>query len=51
MPVLELNEIIAWALIAGGCAYAAAQSLGTSAAAVTAALAALAVKTVLLETV
>jgi hypothetical protein len=51
MPILELNDIIAWALIAGGCAYAAAESFGRSAAAVSAALAALAVKTMLIDVV
>ena len=51
MPVLELNEIIVWALIAGGCAYAVAETFGRSAAAVSAALAALAVKTMLLDMV
>jgi len=51
VPVLELNDIIAWALIAAGFAYAAARVLGPSAAAVTAALVALAVKTVLIDIV
>ncbi|WP_187830076.1 hypothetical protein [Siccirubricoccus phaeus] len=48
-PVLDLNEVVAWALIAGGFAYWAARTLGPSAAAVTAALVALAVKTALFE--
>ncbi|MCO6416669.1 hypothetical protein JYK14_10925 [Siccirubricoccus sp. KC 17139] len=49
LPPLELNEVIAWALIAGGFAYWAARTLGPSAAAVTAALVALAVKSALFE--
>jgi hypothetical protein len=49
MPVLELTEVVAWALIIGGAAFAALERLGIPAAAVTATLAALATKTVLLE--
>lgn len=45
---MELNEVVAWALIASGIAFAAMQRLGVSAAAVTAALAALATKNALL---
>jgi energy-converting hydrogenase Eha subunit C len=51
MPALELTEIIAWSLIIGGVAFAVMQSRGLSAAAVTAALAAIATKTALFELV
>ncbi|WP_158292052.1 hypothetical protein [Paracraurococcus ruber] len=49
MPVMELTEVVAWALILGGGAYALMESRGISAAAVSAALVALATKTVLLD--
>ena len=49
IPELGLTEIFAWALIAGGLAFAALASRGVSAAAVTAALAALATKTFLFD--
>ncbi len=49
MPEMELTEILAWALIVAGFAYAIMESRGVPVAAVTAALAALATKTVLLD--
>ena len=49
MPVLELTEVVAWALIVGGVAFAAMERLGRPTAAVTAALAALATKSALLS--
>ena len=49
MPPLELTEALAWALIAAGVGYAALLARGVSAAAVTAALAALAMKTMILD--
>ena len=49
MPVLELNEVVAWAQIVGGLAYAAMERVGLPTAAMTATLAALATKTVLLD--
>lgn len=49
MPAMDLTEAVAWALIFGGFAYAALQRLGVGTATVAAALAALAVKSVLLE--
>lgn len=49
MPTMELTEVVAWALIIGGIAFAAIERRGgLPAAAVTATLAALATKTVLL---
>ena len=49
MPAMELTEVIAWALIIGGFAFAAIERRGgLPAAAVTATLAALATKTALL---
>jgi hypothetical protein len=49
MPAMELTEVVAWALIVGGVAFAALERRGgLPAAAVTATLAALATKTVLL---
>jgi len=49
MPAMEFTEIAAWALIVAGIAYALMESRGLSAAAVTAALAALATKSLLLD--
>jgi len=49
MPEMELTEILAWALIIAGAAYAIMESRGASIAAVTAALAAIATKSVLLD--
>jgi len=46
---MELTEVLAWALIAAGLGFWALQSRGVPAAAVTAGLAALAVKTFLLD--
>ncbi|MFZ4407632.1 MAG: hypothetical protein ACOYOH_09835 [Paracraurococcus sp.] len=48
MPALELTEVVAWALIVGGIAFATMERRGVPAATVTAALAALATKNVLL---
>jgi len=49
MPAMELTEVVAWALINGGFAFAAIERRGgLPAAAVTATLAALATKTALL---
>ena len=48
MPAMELTEVVAWALIIGGFAFAAMERRGMPAATVTAALAALATKTALL---
>jgi hypothetical protein len=49
MPAMELTEVVAWALIIGGFAFAAIERRGgLPAAAVTATLAALATKTALL---
>jgi hypothetical protein len=48
MPALELTEVVAWTLIIGGLAFAAMERLGTPAATVSAALAALATKSLLL---
>lgn len=49
MPSMELTEVLAWALVAAGVGYWALLSRGVPAAAVTAGLAALAIKTVLLD--
>src|SRR5690242_6016292 len=49
MPAMELTEILAWALIVAGAAYAILESRGASLAAIAAALAALATKTALLD--
>lgn len=49
LPDMELTEVVARALIFGGIAYAVMETRGLSAAAVSAALAALATKTVLLD--
>jgi hypothetical protein len=48
MPILDATEIAAWALIAGAFAYAVLASRGATTAAVAAALAAIAAKTVLI---
>ena len=49
MPAMELTEVVAWSLIIGGFAFAAIERRGgLPAAAVTATLAALAIKSVLL---
>ncbi|MFC7474082.1 hypothetical protein ACFQS7_06950 [Dankookia sp. GCM10030260] len=45
---MELTEVVAWALVIGGAAFAAVERLGVPTAAITATLAALATKTVLL---
>ena len=47
MPVLELTEIVAWALIAAAVVYRVLESRGTATAAMAAALAALATKAAL----
>ena len=49
MSELDLTEVSAWAIIAAGAAYAMAAHHGRAAAAVCAALAAFAVKAVLLD--
>ena len=48
MPELALSEVAAWALIAGGVAFAAVQRWGVSAGAIAAVLVALATKSALL---
>ena len=48
MPELALTEAVAWALIIGGVAYAVTAARGVTVAAVTAAVAALATKSLLL---
>ena len=48
MPVLDSHEIVAWALIVGGTVYAAVASHGLATATMTAALAAIAVKSALI---
>ena len=48
MPELDLTEVAAWALIAGGAAYAALERWSVSGGAIAAALVALATKSALL---